>query len=167
MLLKLENETLARVNAEAAQDIPDFGVWQAQEPRGTAVRIANDINLAAEEFDPSGLELIVLDFPKYKDGRAYTQARTLRECYGFEGDIRAAGDVLRDQVLFMARCGFTSFELADGVLERSGGVEGFEKSLKDFDLFYQPGVKGTALWRLRGLSGATEKERLAAAGIKG
>ena len=55
--------------------------------------------------------LVALEFPKFTDGRAYSQARLLRERYGYRGEIRAVGDVLRDQLRFMARSGFDAFEL--------------------------------------------------------
>ena len=144
MLLRLKDETLTRIGPAENDPVPEYGVWQAQEPRPSAVQIPNDVNLMAEEFDPSGLELIVLEFPKFKDGRAYSQARILRERYGFAGDIRATGEVLRDQVLFMARCGITSFELSD-----EADTDGFQESLGEFDLYYQSAVNGTALWRQR------------------
>ena len=50
-----------------------------------------------------------VDFPKFTDGRAYSQARLLRGRYGYRGELRANGDVLRDQLLFMQRCGFDAF----------------------------------------------------------
>ena len=55
-----------------------------------------------------------LAFPKYRDGRAYTGARLLRERFAYAGQIRAVGDVLREQALWMIRCGFDAFEPADG-----------------------------------------------------
>ena len=60
------------------------------------------------------LPLVALGFEKFTDGRAYSQARLLRERYGYGGELRATGDVLRDQLYFMRRCGFDSFELAEG-----------------------------------------------------
>ena len=57
--------------------------------------------------------LVALAFPKYRDGRAYTNARILSERFKFKGQIRAVGDVLREQAGFMARCGFNAFEPAD------------------------------------------------------
>lgn len=59
------------------------------------------------------LALVALNFPKFSDGRGYSSARLLRERYGFRGELRAVGDVLRDQLLFMQRCGFDSFELRE------------------------------------------------------
>ena len=57
------------------------------------------------------LSLVALAFPKFQDGRAYSQARQLREQYGFNGELRATGDVLRDQRLFLLRAGFDAFEV--------------------------------------------------------
>src|ERR1700722_9403298 len=57
------------------------------------------------------LALIALVFPKFRDGRAYSQARQLRENLGFRGTLRATGDVLRDQFHFLVRAGFDSFDV--------------------------------------------------------
>lgn len=56
--------------------------------------------------------LIVLRFPKFSDGRPYSLARLLRDRYGYKGELRAAGDVLRDQIGFLARAGFDAFEVS-------------------------------------------------------
>ena len=78
------------------------------------------VRLTAEEsvddlaYDLPRIAVVALEFPKYRDGRAYTGARLLRERYHFKGEIRAVGDVLREQAQFMVRCGFDGFEPADG-----------------------------------------------------
>lgn len=59
------------------------------------------------------LSLIVVRFAKFSDGRGYSIARLLRERYDYRGELRAVGDVLRDQLLFLKRCGFDSFELRE------------------------------------------------------
>lgn len=59
------------------------------------------------------LKLVVLNFDAFADGRAFSQARLLRERFSFQGDIRAQGEVLRDQLSFMQRCGVSQFRLAD------------------------------------------------------
>jgi uncharacterized protein (DUF934 family) len=61
----------------------------------------------------SHIALIALNFPAYRDGRAYSQANVLRQEMGFTGELRATGAVLPDQAHFMARCGFDTFEIAD------------------------------------------------------
>ncbi|MFK8022007.1 MAG: DUF934 domain-containing protein [Pseudomonadales bacterium] len=61
--------------------------------------------------DLQNIELIAINFPVFSDGRGFSYARTLREEYKYAGDIRAIGDVLPDQLAYMARCGFSSFEL--------------------------------------------------------
>jgi len=60
------------------------------------------------------VDLVALAFPKFRDGRAFTSARLLRERLGFTGEVRAVGDVLLDQAGFMVRCGFDAFSPADG-----------------------------------------------------
>lgn len=68
-------------------------------------------DLAAIAADLPQFEVIAIHFPKFVDGRGYSLARLLRERYGFTGEIRAVGDVLHDQLYFMARVGFDAFAL--------------------------------------------------------
>lgn len=101
------------------------------EPIG--VRLPNTASVAELAGDLPRLEVVALEFPKFADGRAYSQARLLRERYGYRGEIRAVGDVLRDQLLFMARSGFDAFELrADRDLDDA--LEAFG----EFSENYQP-----------------------------
>jgi uncharacterized protein (DUF934 family) len=60
------------------------------------------------------LDLVALAFPAFTDGRSYSNARRLRERYGFKGEVRAIGDVLRDQYLAYRRCGFDALEVTEG-----------------------------------------------------
>jgi uncharacterized protein (DUF934 family) len=78
------------------------------------------------------LALVVLTFPNFKDGRAYSQARLLRERYGFRGELRAAGQILRDQFVFLVRAGFDALEVAKGA-----DVEAFAAALARYSVFYQ------------------------------
>lgn len=98
------------------------------------LQIANDAELA--EVAASGalqdVERIELSFPKFTDGRAFSQAVLLRRRYGFTGDIRATGDVLIDQLVQMARSGFTSAVLAEGV-----NAEAAERQFARYSAFYQ------------------------------
>lgn len=57
------------------------------------------------------IPLVAIHFPSFTDGRGYSQARLLRQRYGFRGELRAIGDVLRDQIYFLQQCGFTAFRL--------------------------------------------------------
>ena len=66
------------------------------------------------EDDLQHLALIAVEFPKLGDGRGYSTARLLRERYGWRGELRAIGDVQRDQLAFLQRCGFDALELRDG-----------------------------------------------------
>ncbi|HXU99165.1 MAG TPA: DUF934 domain-containing protein [Caulobacteraceae bacterium] len=82
--------------------------------RRVGVRVAADEAVESLAFDLPAIALVALEFPKFKDGRAYSAARILRERFAFVGEVRAVGDVLLEQARFMIRCGFDAFEPADG-----------------------------------------------------
>jgi uncharacterized protein (DUF934 family) len=83
------------------------------------------------------LALVALNFPKFRDGRAYSQARLIREQYGFRGTLRATGDVLRDQFHFLVRAGFNSFEV-----KKPADAKVFAEVLARFSVYYQGGADG-------------------------
>ena len=116
------------------------GARRLIEPRRDAARACASrraIRSSRSRAISIGSAVIALEFPKFNDGRAYSQARLLRERYGYRGEIRAAGKVLRDQLLFMHRCGFDAYETADQVT-----AEVVERSLASFSLAYQPAADG-------------------------
>ena len=90
------------------------------------------------------LAAVALVFPSFRDGRAYSQARLLRERHGYDGELRATGQVLRDQFVFMLRAGFDSFEV-----KKQADAEAFMQTAKRYSVFYQPTGDGriTALHR--------------------
>lgn len=93
-----------------------------------------------------GVDLVVLEFPTFVDGRHYSNAVRLRTFYAFTGEIRASGDVRRDQLNYLQRCGFDAFELADAV-----DVADFLRGAGDFTGVYQTGLDHrTPAYRLRG-----------------
>ncbi len=96
------------------------------------VQLANDADPLALQDSLDGVERIDLDFPKFTDGRAYSQAYMLRRRLRFTGDIRATGDVLIDQLVHMTRTGFTSAVLKEGV-DAADARRQFER----FAAFYQ------------------------------
>lgn len=77
--------------------------------------------------------LVALVFPTFKDGRAYSQARLLRERYSYRGELRATGQVLRDQFVFLLRAGFDAFD----VVKQSDALA-FEEAAKRYSVFFQP-----------------------------
>jgi len=95
------------------------------------------------------LALIALHFPKFRDGRAYSQARLIRETYGFRGTLRATGDVLRDQFHFLARAGFDSFEV-----KKPADARVFAEVVARFSAYYQPGADGRPVARQRRVQSA-------------
>ena len=90
------------------------------------------------------IAVVALVFPSFRDGRAYSQARLLRERYNYRGELRATGQVLRDQFVFMLRAGFDSFEV-----KKQADAEAFMQTAKRYSVFYQPTGDGriTALHR--------------------
>lgn len=82
--------------------------------------------------DLAHFDLVALDFPRFQDGRAYSYARLLRERFKFTGELRAVGNVLRDQLLFMRRCGIDAFELPE-----TADIREWLKAFEDFSVFYQ------------------------------
>lgn len=92
-----------------------------------------DVAQIIEEFD-----LIAVAFPVFTDGRCYSSARLLRERYGFKGELRAVGNVLRDQLLFMGRCGIDSFQL-----QEDKDPEDALKAFDELSVKYQTATDGT------------------------
>ncbi len=106
--------------------------------------IENHVDVTALDIDFNHYQAIILMFPAFNDGRAYSQARNLRERLGFKGDIVARGDVLIDQALFMKRCGFNVLEIV------GENKQGFENALNEYRHFYQPSADDKdPVWALR------------------
>jgi uncharacterized protein (DUF934 family) len=91
------------------------------------------------------LAAVALVFPTFRDGRAYSQARLLRERYGFRGELRATGQVLRDQFVFLVRAGFDALDV-----KKAADVDAYAAALARYTVFYQPTGEGrTAAMRQR------------------
>jgi uncharacterized protein (DUF934 family) len=120
-----------------------FAYWQAnrdallKQNSEHAVWIDGDTVTEDLLDDLEHFAMIALDFPAFKDGRSYSHACLLRERYGYKGDLRAIGDVLRDQLFFMQRCGIDSYEIRE-----DRDIEDALKSLEDFSVRYQAAADG-------------------------
>lgn len=101
----------------------------------TGVRIPNDVVAAELAGELEGVDLVAIDFPIYRDGRAFSIARILRR-KGFDGELRAVGNVLRDQLFFMERCGFDTYELEDGK-----SLENALEAFREFGVTYQDAIE--------------------------
>lgn len=111
-----------------------LGIWL--EPDERADDIAEDI----EHF-----QVIAVNFPVFRDGRGFSTARLLRERFGYAGELRAVGDVLRDQIFYMHRCGFDAFEV-----RADRDINDALKAFDEFSVKYQPaGDEKLPLWRRR------------------
>jgi uncharacterized protein (DUF934 family) len=90
------------------------GAYLLGQCRQVGVRLAADETPEALDADLARIAVVALVFPKFRDGRAFSAASILRDRLGYQGEVRAVGDVLLEQAKFMVRCGFDSFEPADG-----------------------------------------------------
>ena len=111
---------------------------QAGVPLG--LRLRSDQSPRQVADDLGHFAVIALEFPKFTDGRSYSSARLLRERYGFGGELRAVGHVLRDQALFLVRCGFDAFEVAAGT-----SPEAWRAALARISIQYQGAADGRAV----------------------
>ena len=109
---------------------------QTTAPHPAVITLANDAD--PRSLDLGGVTRIDLQFPKFTDGRAYSQAFLLRRRLGFAGELRATGDVLIDQLVHMQRTGFDVAVLREGV-DASAAERQFER----FAGFYQGSAVGT------------------------
>ncbi len=110
--------------------ILSFNEHSTLAPDAGVICMANDTD--PREVSLEGVKRIDLHFPKFTDGRAYSQAFLLRRRLGFQGEIRATGDVLIDQLVSMSRTGFDVAVLRDG-LDASAAQRQFDR----FPAFYQ------------------------------
>jgi uncharacterized protein (DUF934 family) len=101
------------------------------------VRLGAGDGVDAIAADLDAIALVALEFESFTEGRPYTQARLLRERYGYRGEIRAVGDVSRDRLAFMERCGIDAYELRDDH-DLGGALEAFGE-ISDV---YQPAADG-------------------------
>ncbi|MBS3963402.1 MAG: DUF934 domain-containing protein [Methylomonas sp.] len=112
--------------------------WQAEKDavlqhdghHGVRLSPADSVDALANDLDK--LDLIELDFPLFKDGRCFSQARLLRDKYHYQGEIRAVGRFLTDQVFYLHRVGFNAFEL-----DSARDVDLALAALNDFSVRYQ------------------------------
>ena len=146
----------ARVADE--DDLPDGKIivsidrWQAdrdvlmgRKNSGLGVELSSDHHAEDIADDLEHFEVIALNFPVFRDGRPYSTARLLREQYGYTGELRATGDVLRDQIFFMHRCGFDAYEIRE---DRS--IEDALEAFDEFSVTYQNAAdEPLPLWRRR------------------
>ena len=138
------------IDASNAEQIPDSGailisVAQWQEQRGNLTQRADPLGIVLRSDekpeviadDLQHFAVVALDFPAFVDGRAYSSARLLRDRYGYEGELRAVGDVLLEQLHFMNRVGFDAYVIAS-----DHAVTDWETAAADISVWYQPTADG-------------------------
>jgi uncharacterized protein (DUF934 family) len=107
------------------------GTWKNHaKALGVLLSPSDDPASIANDFDK--LRVIAIDFPSFTDGRGYSIAQQLRTRYGWTGELRAVGDIQRDQVFLLSRAGFDAFALRD-----DQDVDVSRRGFTDFSLAYQ------------------------------
>lgn len=101
------------------------------------ITIGNGISDNEIKADLQHFDLIAIAFPEFKDGRGYSYARLLRERHGYQKEIRAIGNILRDQLRYMERCGFDAFEL-----QADRNIQDALNAFNELTTKYQPAVDG-------------------------
>ncbi|MFT3850633.1 MAG: DUF934 domain-containing protein [Propionivibrio sp.] len=141
-VLKLgEGETAESIVLPEAPTLFPLAVWLARKNELLARVATAGVWLDSSEGpealagDLGRLPIIAVNFPKFADGRAYSTARLLRERFGYAGEIRAIGDVLRDQLFFMKRCGIDAY-----AVRADKDIEAALAGLRDFSDAYQAAV---------------------------
>ena len=139
-------DALLRFRDDDAHDEPavTLDAFLAGQTNAGAVRLEAGDDARALLPHLGQLALIEVSFPTFRDGRGYSAARILREG-GYAGELRAAGDVLVDQLPFMRRCGFDSF-----APEAPIDAEVLKRSLDRYEHHYQPAADAAVpVWKLR------------------
>jgi len=138
-------EALAAFDVDAPMIVPLVLFESSREALATrpqvGVLLAGDDDPARLASDLDRVALIAIDFPKFTDGRGYSIARLLRERHGYRGALRATGDVLRDQLFYLARCGFDSF-----AMRHPERVDDALAAFHDFSDGYQTSVEQPLPW---------------------
>ena len=135
-----ECDDTSTTNIPSGHAIVPLAIWQAQPALQTrddiGVWLQNDVDIAEIADDISKLPLIAIEFPVFMDGRGFSLARLLRERYHYQGEIRAIGHPIRDQLCYLKRCGFNAFSFIDKDIDLNAALE----SLNDFTETYQTAV---------------------------
>ena len=138
-----DGETPAAVALPDGLQLLPLSLWQARKEEILARGIPIGVWLDADE-DPKELaadlvhfSVVAVNFPKFTDGRGYSTARLLRERYAYTGELRAIGDVLRDQLYFMKRCGFDAYVVrTDKELDEA--LAGFDDFPDSYQAAFEP-----------------------------
>ncbi|MDR2220039.1 MAG: DUF934 domain-containing protein [Methylobacillus sp.] len=161
VIFRITGEPAATPEQIAETVIPDTGkiiipltVWLARKDALSARFALGEIGVWLDSFEPleeltgsladiNSLPLIAINFPRFVDGRGFSMAALLRTRYGYKNELRSIGDVLRDQLFYMKRCGFDAYAIrADKPAEEALA------SLRDFSEPYQGAVDNPLpVWR--------------------
>lgn len=136
---RIVQDTWLPLDADITQPAPgqicNLEQWlKLENKNGSAVQLESGEEPAPLLAYLEQIQLVVIHFPVFTDGRGFSYARDLRE-HGYRGELRAAGKFIRDQLTYLRRCGFDAFQMAD-----ESGLEEALASLRDFSEYYQAAI---------------------------
>jgi len=159
----MADENPLSVNLPVGPLLVPVRAWQARRtelicreyehgwPLGVWLDAAEGPEIIAEDLDD--FTVIAVNFPKFTDGRGYSTARLLRQRYGYDGELRAIGDVLRDQLFYLKRSGFNAF-----AVRADKNIQDALTGLRDFSESYQAASdQPLPLFRRRANSGGIQQ----------
>jgi len=128
------------VHYSGTGDLPEGNVilslkdFREMAPQGRKIGVQLEPGDLADDIrdDLDRIDLIAINFPTFMDGRGYSLAKILRDRYGYQKEIRAVGDIMRDQLFYLQRCGFNAYEIKAG-----RDIMDAVKGLEDFSVTYQ------------------------------
>jgi uncharacterized protein (DUF934 family) len=146
----LENNQFLEKELPEKNLFVSLDIWQShknilQKKNNLGLYLKNDqcIGTIADELEY--FNVIAIDFPVFMDGRGFSIARILRDRYDYQGELRACGAIIRDQLCYLKRCGFNSFDMAEDI-----DLEASLTSLNDFSESYQTAAdQASPLFRRR------------------
>jgi uncharacterized protein (DUF934 family) len=141
LTMKMSDDGTYAEIADTTDVIVPLAIWLEQKAEllnrhghtGVWLNGEDDPEMLADDL--STLPLVAVNFPQFADGRGYSIGRLLRERYRYTGELRAIGDVLRDQIFYLYRCGFNAFEVRAGK-----SIEDALTAFRDFSDSYQSAI---------------------------
>ncbi len=140
--IEKESDLSSALSSASEQVLVPLSLWQEHKSdlqaseKDIGVWLDSDDDTYELGSDALDLPLIALNFPVFMDGRSYSSAAILRKRIGYKGELRAVGEILRDQLFYMKKCGINSFEISDSVK-----LEDALAAFSDFSNSYQSTIE--------------------------
>ena len=141
---RIENDSWCHLDDVTSADDPSRATvplerFLESEIQYGGIRLPNTANVDSLKGQLEQVKLVTIDFPKFTDGRGYTLARDLRVHLNYQGELRAVGDITRDQLLYLSRCGFDAY-----ILKAGKDPDDAVRAFREQSIRYQPELRSTS-----------------------